>query len=154
MSGWTVQGIDHGETWQASFDQPGRIMRDDFHDHGYRWLTVRLTEGPKGSGKTIAVNGRVIGGRFVRTGPPSSEKKEWWVTRSYPIPPHLLPVSGRLRDPLHRTRDRDFGSGAFAQAPLGDGAVSGFHTAVTIAFPSPFRSWQNSHEFCYEGNEW
>ncbi|MGC8639941.1 MAG: hypothetical protein ACP5XB_08715 [Isosphaeraceae bacterium] len=95
LSGWTVQGIDHGETWQASFDQPGRIIRDNFHDLGYRWLTVRLTEGPKGAGKTIALGGRVIG-RFERTGPPVTVKKEWWVTRSYPIPPGLLPASGRL----------------------------------------------------------
>ena len=42
---------------------------DDFQDQGYRWLVVRLTEGPKGGRKTIAVNGQVIG-QFVRTGPP------------------------------------------------------------------------------------
>jgi hypothetical protein len=95
MEGWTVQGEDGGETWQASFDQPGRIVRGDVRDPGYRWLTVRLTEGPKGSRKTIAVNGRVIG-QFVRTGPPASEKKEWWVTRSYPLPPGLLEKSGPL----------------------------------------------------------
>jgi hypothetical protein len=79
----------------ARICQPGRIVRDDFRDQGYRWLSIRLTEGPKGSRKTIAVNDRVVG-QFVRTGPPVSEKKEWWVTRSYPIPPGLLKKSGRL----------------------------------------------------------
>ncbi len=41
------------------------------------------------------MNDRVVG-QFVRTGPPLSEQKEWWVTRSYPIPPGLLKQSGRL----------------------------------------------------------
>jgi hypothetical protein len=95
LEGWTLQGEDDGATWQASFDQPGRIVRDNVRDQGYRWLNVRLTEGPKGSRKTIAVNGQVVG-QFVRTGPPASEKKEWWVTRSYPIPPGLLEKSGPL----------------------------------------------------------
>ena len=95
MSGWTLQGEELDVTWQASFDQPGVIARDDFHDEGYRWLTVRLTEGPKGNGKTIVINGREIG-RFVRTGPPANEKKEWWVTRSFAIPPGLLEKSGKL----------------------------------------------------------
>ncbi len=75
--------------WRASFDQPGLLSRDDFKDQGYRWLVVRLTEGPAGGGKTVAVNGRVIG-RFVRTGPAVEVKKEWFVTRSYPIPEGLL----------------------------------------------------------------
>ena len=78
-----------GETWRASFDEPGVLARDDFQDRGYRWLIVRLTEGPQGGRKTIAVNGQVVG-EFVRTGPPVTEKKEWWVTRSYPIPAGLL----------------------------------------------------------------
>ncbi len=95
LEGWTLQGEDGGETWQASFDQPGRIVRDDFRDQGYRWLSVRLTEGPRGSRKTIAVNDRVVG-QFVRTGPPLSEQREWWVTRSYRIPPGLLKKCGRL----------------------------------------------------------
>ena len=95
MEGWTLQGEEGDETWQASFDQPGRIVRDAFRDQGYRWLNVRLTEGPKGGRKTIAVNDQVVG-QFVRTGPPASVKKEWWVTRSYPIPPGLLKQNGRL----------------------------------------------------------
>lgn len=95
LAGWTLRGDDAGVPWQASFDQPGLITRDDFQDRGYRWISVRLTEGPKGGSKTIAVNGREVG-RFVRTGPPAAEKKEWWVTRSYPIPTGLLPRSGRL----------------------------------------------------------
>jgi hypothetical protein len=94
LAGWSVHGDDGGEAWSASFDQPGLIARDDFQDKGYRWLVVRLTEGPKGATKTITVNGRVIG-QFVRSGPPATEKKEWWVTRCYPIPAGLL-KSGRI----------------------------------------------------------
>ena len=89
LRGWPVQGEDNGETWRASFNEPGILARKDFVDKGYRWLVVRLTEGPKGGRKTIAVNGRVIG-QFVRTGPPLHERKEWWVTRSFPIPAGLL----------------------------------------------------------------
>jgi len=76
-------------TGRASFDAPGTLARDDFADKGYRWLVVRLTEGPKGGKKTIAVNGQVVG-EFVRTGPPREQKPEWWVTRSYAIPEGLL----------------------------------------------------------------
>ena len=94
LSGWTIHGEDGGEAWSASFDDPGIVARDDFQDRGYRWLVVRLTEGPKGGRKTIAVNGRVVG-EFVRTGPPATEKKEWWVTRSYRIPTGLL-KNGRI----------------------------------------------------------
>jgi hypothetical protein len=89
LSGWTVHGEEKGETWSASFEAPGILARDDFADQGYRWLVVRLCEGPQGGGKTIAINGQHIA-RFVRTGPPVSEKREWWVTRSYPIPAGLL----------------------------------------------------------------
>ena len=71
LTGWTLHGEDQGETWRASFDEPGIIARDDFQDQGYRWLVVRLTEGPQGGRKTIAVNGQVVG-QFVRTGPPVS----------------------------------------------------------------------------------
>ena len=81
-------------TWRASFDQPGLLSRDDFQDRGYRWLVVRLTEGPAGGQKTVAVNGQVIG-RFVRTGPAVTVKKEWFVTRSYRIPDGLL-QSGKI----------------------------------------------------------
>lgn len=101
MSGWVVRGEDGGVPWQASFDEPGLLLRDDFKDQGYRWLVVRLTEGPAGNRKTIAINGRVIG-QFVRTGPPVSVKKEWWVTRSYPIPNGLFKngkVEIRFTDP-------------------------------------------------------
>jgi len=89
LSGWTVLGEDGGETWSASFEEPGILARDDFRNRGYRWLIVRLTEGPKGGRKTIALNGRVVG-QFVRTGPPATERKEWWVTRCYAIPEGLL----------------------------------------------------------------
>ena len=77
------------------------VAREDFQDRGYRWLVVRLTEGPRGGRKTIAVNGRAVG-EFVRTGPPAKEKKEWWVTRSYPIPAGLLkngPIEIRFTEP-------------------------------------------------------
>jgi hypothetical protein len=40
--------------------------------------------------------------QFVRTGPPVEVKKEWWVTRSYPIPAGLLkngPIEIRFTDP-------------------------------------------------------
>ncbi len=50
---------------------------------------MRLTEGPAGSRKTIAVNGRTVG-EFARSGPAREVRKEWWVTRSYPIPDGLL----------------------------------------------------------------
>jgi hypothetical protein len=94
LSGWPLHGEDGGEAWSASFDEPGIVARDDFQDKGYRWLIVRLTEGPRGGRKTIALNGRVVA-QFVRTGPPVEEKKEWWVTRSYPIPEGLL-KSGKI----------------------------------------------------------
>ena len=95
LSGWTAEGNENGVTWRASFDQPGLLSRDDFRDRGYRWLVVRLTEGPAGGRKTVALNGRVVG-RFVRTGPAVAVKKEWFVTRSYRIPDGLL-HSRRLR---------------------------------------------------------
>ena len=94
LSGWSGAAEYEGETWRASFDKPGLITRGDFGDRGCRWLAVRLTEGPKGGRKTVAVNGKQIA-RFVRTGPPVKVKKEWWVTRSYPIPEGLL-KSGKL----------------------------------------------------------
>ncbi len=94
LSGWDAQGDENGVTWRASFDQPGLLSRDDFQDQGYRWLVVRLTEGPAGGRKTVALNGRVVG-RFVRTGPTVAVKKEWFVTRSYRIPDGLL-HSGKL----------------------------------------------------------
>jgi hypothetical protein len=89
LGGWTVDGEDAGESWRASFDEPGILARNDFRDQGYRWLVVRLTEGPCGGRKAMAVNGKRVG-EFVRTGPPVSVRKEWWVTRSYPIPQGLL----------------------------------------------------------------
>lgn len=101
LSGWPIQGEDEGQTWRASLEEPGILARDDFRDQGYRWLVVRLTEGPKGGRKTIAINGKVVG-QFVRTGPPVSVRKEWWVTRSYPIPEGLLkegPIEIRFTDP-------------------------------------------------------
>ena len=57
-------------------------------------LVVRLTEGPAGGRKAIAVNGKTVA-QFVRSGPPVAEKKEWWVTRCYPIPKGLL-TNGKL----------------------------------------------------------
>lgn len=101
LSGWAVQGDEDGVTWRASFDQPGRLSRGDFRDPGYRWLVLRLTEGPAGDQKTVAINGTVIG-RFVRTGPAVAVKKEWFVTRSYPIPQGLLhpgKIEIRFTDP-------------------------------------------------------
>ncbi len=101
LGGWGAQGDANGVTWRASFDQPGLLTRDDFKDQGYRWLVIRLTEGPAGEGKTLAVNGRVIG-RFMRTGPAVAVKKEWFVTRSYPIPEGLLKdgkIEIRFTDP-------------------------------------------------------
>ncbi len=101
LDGWPLQGDDEGTNWRASFDQPGLVARPDFRDQGYKWLVVRLTEGPKRGRKTIAVNGRVVG-EFVRTGPPVTERKEWWVTRSFPIPEGLLtdgPIEIRFTDP-------------------------------------------------------
>jgi len=89
LSGWTGPAEHKGETWRASFAEPGVLARDGVDDRGFRWLVVRLTEGPKGEGKTIAVNGKAVG-RFVRTGPPREVKKEWWVTRSYALPEGLL----------------------------------------------------------------
>lgn len=94
LSGWTLHGEDGGEAWSASFNEPGIVAHDNFRDKGYRWLVLRLTEGPKGGRKTVAVNGKLIA-QFVRTGPPVTVKKEWWVTRCYPIPEGLL-KSGKL----------------------------------------------------------
>ncbi|MFH1266148.1 MAG: hypothetical protein ABIK89_10510 [Planctomycetota bacterium] len=101
LHGWPVAGEDDGVTWRASFGEPGLITREDFQDEGYRWLVLRLTEGPKGGRKTVAINGRVVA-EFVRTGPPVEEKKEWWVTRCYPIPERLLKngkIEIRFTDP-------------------------------------------------------
>jgi hypothetical protein len=94
LRGWSDPTEYKGETWRASFDQPGILAREDFQDRGYRWLAVRLAEGSKGGAKTIAVNGKVVG-RFVRTGPLAEQRQEWWVTRSYAIPEGLL-TSGKI----------------------------------------------------------
>jgi hypothetical protein len=94
LSGWTANGEDHGERWAASFDKPGSIMRDDFKNEGYRWLAVRLTEGPVGDRKKICINGQLVG-EFVRTGPAASAGHEWWVTRSFAIPEGAL-KDGRI----------------------------------------------------------
>jgi hypothetical protein len=94
LSGWTPPAEYQGETWRASFEQPGVAARDDFRDDGYAYLIVRLTEGPRGGGKTIAVNGQTVA-RFERTGPPVDVKREWWVTRCYPLPRDIL-KPGRL----------------------------------------------------------
>ena len=113
LNGWTLQGEDAGETWRASFDEPGIVAREDFADRSYRWLVVHLTEGPAGGRKTIAVNGQVLG-QFIRTGPPVSVKKEWWVTRSFPIPAGLLkngPLEIRFTDPGIAVRRRRSGCG-------------------------------------------
>lgn len=101
LRGWSPHGEYEGETWRASFTQPGVLTRPDFVDRGYRWLVVRLTEGPKGERKTIAINGKKIG-QFVRTGPPVQQRKEWWVTRSFAIPEGLLrngPIEIRFSEP-------------------------------------------------------
>ena len=89
LSGWSQPAEYQGEKWRTSSSEPGLIHREDFRNEGYRWLVVRLTEGPAGGRKTIAVNGRVIT-TFERTGPPLDVKREWWVTRSWPIPEGLL----------------------------------------------------------------
>jgi hypothetical protein len=89
LNGWSVPDEYEGETWRASFEKPGVLARDDFVDKGYRWLVLRVTEGPKDHRKTIAVNGRTVG-EFVRTGPPRKVRREWWVTRSFRIPQGLL----------------------------------------------------------------
>jgi hypothetical protein len=101
MSGWCMQGDTNGVTWRASGDIPALISRTDFVNKDYKWLVLRLTEGPAGGRKTVAINGKIIG-RFVRTGPPVAEKKEWWVTRNYPIPEGLLKdgkIEIRFTDP-------------------------------------------------------
>jgi hypothetical protein len=89
VRGWTLKGEDLGESWAASFEAPGVISRENFRDQGYRWLAVRLTEGPAGSRKKITINGRAVA-EFVRTGPPVSVRKEWWVTRSFAVPEDVL----------------------------------------------------------------
>ena len=89
LSGWTMKGEQQDESWAASFDAPGLIARRDFKNEGYRYLAVRLTEGPAGGRKKMAINGQVIG-EFVRTGPPVAVRKEWWVTRTFAIPAGLL----------------------------------------------------------------
>ncbi len=89
LSGWTKPDEYQGERWRTSFGEPGLIHRGDLKNENYRWLVVRLCEGPAGGRKTIAVNGKVIA-TFERTGPPLDVKREWWVTRSWPIPESLL----------------------------------------------------------------
>jgi hypothetical protein len=89
MNGWAMQGNDGDVTWRASGDAPGVIARKDFSDQGYKWIVVRLTEGPAGGKKIVAINGQKVA-EFVRSGPPASVKKEWWVTRSFPIPEGVL----------------------------------------------------------------
>jgi hypothetical protein len=89
LRGWDVQGEDDGVSWRASMGPAGTIARKDFEDKGYRWLVLRLTEGPAGGRKTAAINGKVVA-QFVRTGPDVKVRKEWFVTRSYPIPEGLL----------------------------------------------------------------
>jgi len=89
LSGWTRPDEYQNERWRTSFGEPGLIHREDFENEGYRWLVARLCEGPAGGRKTIAVNGKVIA-TFERIGPSLDVKREWWVTRSWPIPEGLL----------------------------------------------------------------
>jgi hypothetical protein len=101
LTGWNMQGNADGVLWRASGGEPGIIARDDFQNKGFQWLVLRLTEGPAGGRKTVAINGTVIA-QFVRSGPPLAEKQEWWVTRNYPIPDGLLKdghIEIRFTDP-------------------------------------------------------
>ena len=52
---------------------PGRA--GDFQDQGYRWLVVRLTEGPQGGRKTIAVSTARSSANSSGTGPPVSVRE-------------------------------------------------------------------------------
>ena len=88
LSGWTANNEYRGESW-VTCDLPASIKRDDFRNRGYHWLAVRLTEGPAGGRKKISINGQLVG-EFVRTGPATSVRPEWWVTRSFAIPDGLL----------------------------------------------------------------
>ena len=85
MTGWDVQG-DNGEVWSACMRE-GVLKTDSFKDEGFRWLVLRIADGKAGEKKLIWINGQKIG-EFVRTGPPDA--REWFVTRSYPIPEGLL----------------------------------------------------------------
>ena len=84
LDGWTPRNDEEGVAWRASFDQPGTLRRDDFQDQGYRWLIVRLTEGPAGGRKTVALNGQVIG-QFVAHRP-GGQREEGMVR--HPLLPH------------------------------------------------------------------
>jgi len=85
MIGWDVHGAD-GEAWSACMSE-GTLSSETFENQNYRWLILRIAEGVSGSKKAIWINGRKIG-EFVRTGPPGV--KEWFVTRSFPLPEGIL----------------------------------------------------------------
>ncbi len=104
LRGWSNADHYQGESWRASFDEPGVIRRDDFRNEGYGWLVVRLCEGPAGGRKTISINGQQVA-VFERTGPSRDVKPEWWVTRCWPIP------AGLLRDGSLEIRFADSGIG-------------------------------------------
>jgi len=84
LSGWTITGELDGETWRASFDEPGIAARADFIDEGYRYLVVRLTDDTVGGRKSVWVNGVCVG-TYVRPG-----TRLEWTTQQFRLPEGLL----------------------------------------------------------------
>ncbi len=98
IPGWTMQGWDahgdlNGESWLACMSE-GSLATTTFKNEGYKWLVLRVADGPSEEKKIIWINGCKVA-EFQRSGSRPSEAKEWehksgFITRCYPIPEGLL----------------------------------------------------------------
>jgi len=84
LSGWTVADELDGETWRASFDQPGVAARAEFRDGGYRYVVIRITDDTVGGRKSVWVNGVCVG-TYIRPG-----ARLEWTTQQYALPEGLV----------------------------------------------------------------
>ena len=105
LSGWTLQGEDAGRDVAGQFRRAGDHRPRRFRRTGYRWLVVRLTEGPAGRPQDDRGQRPAWSASSSAPARRSTEKKEWWVTRSYPDP-RWTAEERPTGNPLHRSRHR------------------------------------------------
>ncbi len=93
MKGWDAHGDMNGESWLACMSE-GILSTTTFKNEGYKWLVLRVADGPSDEKKIIWINGQKVA-QFQRSGSRAPEAKEWehksgFITKSYPIPEGLL----------------------------------------------------------------